>query len=201
MSSNTFFRFVRLYLFLHLSLPIQMINYMNEFVEILKYCIPSAIVFGITYFMMKSFFEREKNLKEEENKALARKDYVPLRIQAYERATLFLERIDANNIIMRIHTPGMSASRLHGELLKSIREEYNHNMVQQIYISARSWNQLKQAKEESVKIINMAMQQMKDHSTGMELSAAIFEIVSQLEKLPTEVALEKLKADFQKGMV
>ncbi|CAG5084944.1 DUF7935 family protein [Parvicella tangerina] len=173
---------------------------MEEIIDLLKYTIPSVVVFAITYYMMKTFFEREKKLKQEENRALARKDYIPLRIQAYERAALYLERIDPNNLIMRVHTPGMSANRLHGELLKNIREEYNHNMVQQIYMSQRSWSQLKMAKEESIKIINMAAQQMSEHATGVELSSAIFEIVAKLEKLPTEIALEKVKADFQKGM-
>lgn len=174
---------------------------MDEILDLLKFTIPSAVVFAITYYMMKTFFDREKKLKEEENKALARKDYIPLKIQAYERAALYLERIDPNNLIMRIHTPGMSANRLHGELLKAIREEYNHNMVQQIYMSHKSWNQLKQAKEESIKIINMAAHSMSAHATGVELSSAIFEIVAKLEKLPSEIALEKVKADFQKGMV
>lgn len=173
---------------------------MEEIIDLLKYTIPSVVVFAITYYMMKTFFEREKKLKQEENRALARKDYIPLRIQAYERAALYLERIDPNNMIMRIHTPGMSANRLHGELLKNIREEYNHNMVQQIYMSQRSWAQLKMAKEESIKIINMAAQKMQAHSTGVELSSAIFEIVAKLEKLPSEIALDKVKADFQKGM-
>ncbi len=174
---------------------------MEEFIDLLKYTVPSVVVFAVTFFMMKTFFEREKKLREEENKVQARKDYVPLRIQAYERAALYLERIDPNNLIMRVHSPGMSANRLHGELLKTIREEYNHNMVQQIYISQRAWSQLKRAKEESIKIINMAAQQMKEHSSGVDLSSAIFEIVANLEKLPTEIALEKVKADFQKGMV
>lgn len=174
---------------------------MNELIEILKYCIPSAIVFGVTYYLMKTFFEREKDLKSEENKILARKDYVPNRIQAYERAVLYLERIDPNNLIARVHRPGMSAKMLHGELLKSIREEYNHNMVQQIYISQSGWKQLKQAKEESAKIFNMAMQSMPEGASALELSTSIFEIVSKLEKLPSEIALDKIRVDFQKGMV
>lgn len=173
---------------------------MDQLIEILKYCIPSAIVFGITYYMMKAFFDREKEMKSEELKVLARKDYVPNRIQAYERAVLYLERIDANNLIMRVHRPGMTARILHGELLKTIREEYNHNMVQQVYISQGAWDQLKQAKEESAKIINMAMQSMKEGASGMDLSAVIFEIVAKLDKLPTEVALNKIRVDFQKGM-
>lgn len=174
---------------------------MEELIDLLKYTIPSVVVFAITYYLMNNFFEREKKLKQEENKTLARKDYIPLRIQAYERAALYLERIDPNNLIMRVHTPGMSAKRLHGELLKNIREEYNHNMVQQIYMTQRSWNQLKQAKEESVKIINMAAHKMNEHASGVDLSNAIFEIVANLEKLPSEIALDKVKADFQKGMM
>ena len=174
---------------------------MEELIDLLKYTIPSVIVFAITYYMMNRFFEREQKLKAEENKILARKDYVPLRIQAYERSTLYLERIDPNNLIMRTHQPGMTAKMLHAHLVKTIRDEYEHNMVQQIYVTHRAWNQLKQAKEESVKIINMAMNQMKETSSGMDLSSVIFEIVSKLDKLPTELALEKVKVDFQKGIV
>ncbi|MFT7157902.1 MAG: hypothetical protein ACI8Q1_002926 [Parvicella sp.] len=174
---------------------------MQDVFEILKFSIPALLVFAITYFLMNKFFEREKNLKSEENKIQARKEYIPLRIQAYERATLYLERIDLNNLLMRASKPHYTSRMLYQELMKHIRDEYAHNMVQQIYISQRSWNQLKQAKEETVKIVNMAMNSMKDNATGMDLSKVIFDIVSKLEKIPTDTALEKLRADFQKGIM
>lgn len=171
---------------------------MNGLIEILKFTIPALIVFGIIYFMLKHFFDREITTRLEEAKAMARKEYAPLRIQAYERAVLYLERIDPNNLIMRLHNPGMSARMLHAELMKSIRDEYSHNMVQQLYVSPVAWKALKQAKEESIKIINMAMNSMNDNATAIDLSTVIFEIMSKLDRIPTERALDFVKKDFQR---
>ncbi len=173
---------------------------MDQIIEILKISIPPLIVFAITYYMLKAFLDREKRMRAEELKILAKKDYFPVRMQAYERAILYLERIDPNNLIFRIHKPGMSANLLHAELLRVIREEYAHNMSQQVYISYQGWNELKKSKEETVKIINTAKSNMKEHSNAIELSTAIFEILSKLDKTPTDAASEKLKMEFQKGL-
>jgi len=86
---------------------------MDQIIEILKISIPPLIVFEITYYMLKAFLDREKRMRAEELKILAKKDYFPVRMQAYERAILYLERIDPNNLIFRIHKPGMSANLLH----------------------------------------------------------------------------------------
>ncbi len=180
---------------------------MNEFLEIIKLAIPSILVFGIVYFMLRQFLNRELSinsqqlkLQQEEFKLQAKKDFIPLKNQAYERSILYLERIDPNNLIMRIHKPYMNASQLHNSLLNAIREEYNHNMVQQLYISKKSWDKLKQAKEETVKIINMAKNEMKENSTGIELSSVIFEILAKLDQIPTSIAIDYMKIEFQKSV-
>lgn len=180
---------------------------MQEFLEILKLAIPSLLVFGIVYFMLKQFLNRENGfnaqqlrLKEQELKHRAKEDFIPKKNQAYERALLFVERIDPNNLVMRVHKPHMNARQFHASLLNTIREEYNHNMVQQLYITKSSWDKLKQAKEETVKIINMAQNQMKESSSGMDLSAIIFEIISKLDHLPTTVAVDYIKTEFQKSI-
>jgi len=180
---------------------------MEEFIEIIKLAIPSLLVFGVVYFMLKQFLNRELNInnqqlkvQQEEFRLQAKKDFIPLKNQAYERALLYIERIDPNNLIMRIHKPHMNARQFHSALLNTIREEYNHNMVQQLYIAKSSWDKLKQAKEETVKIINMAQNQMKENSTGLELSAIIFEIISKLDHLPTTTAIDYMKTEFQKSI-
>ena len=179
---------------------------MEEFLEVIKLAIPSLLVFGVVYFMLKQFLNRELTinnqqlkLQEEEFKLQTKRDFIPLKNQAYERAILYVERIDPNNLIMRIHKPFMNAKQLHAALLTTIREEYNHNMVQQLYITKSSWDKLKQAKEETVKIINMAQNQMTETSTGLDLSAIIFEIVSKLDHLPTTTAIDYMKTEFQKN--
>lgn len=171
---------------------------MEDVLEIVKISIPALIIFVLVYFMLKQFFERERFMRMDEIKVNSRKQIVPLKMQAYERAVLYLERIDPNNMIMRVHRPGMSARMLHAELLKAVREEYVHNMAQQIYISAKGWKMLKQAKEETVKIINMAQNSMPETANGIDLSSVIFDISGKLDRLPTEIAIDHLKKDFQK---
>jgi hypothetical protein len=174
---------------------------MADILEILKFTIPSLLVVGMAYLMMKHFFDREIKTKYDEITAMNRKEYTPMRIQAYERAVLYLERIDPNNLIMRVHAPGMTARALHAELMKAIRDEYTHNMVQQLYITHAGWKALKQAKEESIKIINMAMNSMKENATSIDLSTVIFEIMAKLDRIPTDRAIDIVKRDFQKQML
>ena len=93
----------------------------------------------------------------------------------------------------------MTSKTLHGELIKTIRDEYTHNMSQQIYISLKSWDELKKAKEETVQCINMAMNSIAENGTTVDLSSKIFELMSKKDKSPTEKALRKIKIDFQKS--
>ena len=173
---------------------------MEEVIEIVKILIPALVVFFAVFIILKQFFDKVQSIREDELKMKLTKEYIPLSMQAYERTVLYMERIDPNNMIMRLHKPGMSARLLHSEMVKAIREEYVHNMTQQIYISIKAWEGVKTAKEETSKIVNMAMRNLQDTATGIDLSTKIFEIISNLDKTPTEMAITVLKRDFQKGI-
>ena len=174
---------------------------MKEIFEIIKITLPSIIVFGVVYYLLNQFLKKEKEIRAQELKLIAKKDYFPVQMQAYERAILYLERIDPNNLIFRIHKRGMSGKLLHAELLRVIREEYAHNMSQQVYISNSGWNALKKSREETVQVINMAKSKIKENSSAIELSTGIFEILSKMDKIPTDKAAEILKNEFQKGIL
>lgn len=174
---------------------------MKEILEIIKITLPSIIVFGVVYYLLNEFLKKEKEIRAQELKLIAKKDYFPVQMQAYERAILYLERIDPNNLIFRIHKRGMSGKLLHAELLRVIREEYAHNMSQQVYISNSGWNALKKSREETVQIINMAKSKLNENSSAIELSTGIFEILSKMDKIPTDSAAEILKNEFQKGIL
>lgn len=167
--------------------------------EIIKIILPLILVLLAIYFILKQFFTREQAIRNDELKFAHRKEYIQLRIQAYERVILFLERIDPNNLIMRVHSSGMNSIVLHSNLIKVIRDEYSHNMSQQIYISISGWNALKKSKEETVKVINTAQSKMLKESSGIDLSSAIFEILSKMKKNYTEIASEQLKKEFQRN--
>ena len=169
--------------------------------DVLILLIPLAGMLLITYLLLQHFFN--KQLKESEKELINQKakTYLPLKIQAYERAILFLERIDPNNLIIRIHKPTMNASKLHLEILKQIREEYNHNMSQQIYISPKSWAELIKGKQETIQIANTAFGQLKNDANAIELSTKIFEIIAKLPHNPAAQARKLIIREFQKGVL
>ncbi len=172
---------------------------MEYLLEILKITIPAFIVFLTTYFMIKRYFQSQERQTFVEEKFNATEKIWPNRIQAYERLVLYLERINPNNLIMRVHRSGMSAAMFHGELLKAIRNEYDHNMSQQIYVSSDAWNLCKVAKDETIQLINFSMEKLtKQGATGSDLSKVVLEIYSRMDSEPTMVASEFLKKELRK---
>lgn len=125
------------------------------------------------------------------------KHLFPLKLQAYERIVLFLERIEPSSLVMRSKTNDMSAQQLHSALLNNIRDEYEHNVAQQIYVSDNAWNLIKQAKEETIKIVNLAANSVDEGATGNELTRNIFEKMMVLPKSPSEIALDYVKAEIK----
>ena len=163
--------------------------------------IPLAGMLLLTYLLLQHFFN--KQLKENDKELINHKakTYLALKIQANERAILFLERIDPNNLIIRIHKPSMNAAKLHLEILKQIREEYNHNMSQQIYISPKSWAELIKGKEETIQIANTALGQLKNDANSIELSTKIFEIIAKLPNNPAANARKLIINEFQRSVL
>lgn len=170
---------------------------MESFLDILKYTIPAFIVFLTTYFVMKKFMDVEYRKQLLTVRKESQKTITPLRLQAYERVVLFLERIAPEKLVLRVHKPGMSAKLLKADLLRTINDEFNHNLTQQIYISSSSWETIRKSKDEIIKVITIAGSQMTDASTGAHLGQKIFEIMSKLDKSPTQMAILVLKNEIR----
>lgn len=175
----------------------------NFIIQLAVLVLPSLIMLAIVYFMMKTFLEtmekmfmEEHRRRKEENKIANRSTMTPLRLQAYERMILFLERISPPNLVMRLHHSGITAHELHAELIKAIRAEYEHNLSQQVYLSTGAWEMIKAAKEETAKIINLTSEKTPASASGLDFGQNIINVSSQLKKLPTEIAIEYLKKEF-----
>ena len=125
------------------------------------------------------------------------KYFLPSRAEAYQRAVLLMERIHPNSLVMRHHNPALPAMAMQSKLLDAIREEYEHNIAQQLFISPTSWEMVSKSKEETIKIINLAGQQMDQTALATDLAAKIFEIVAEVGTLPTEITVQQLKKEFQ----
>lgn len=155
-----------------------------------------AVLLTAIYFLRKESEREFRNYNLEMRKQ--RQEFIlPMRIDAYQRAILLMERIHPNSLVMRLHNPGLPAMAMQTKLLESIREEFEHNIAQQMYISSGTWELVKKSKDETMKIINLAGQHMTPTSVGMDLAAKIFEIVGEVGTLPTEIAVEALKKEVQ----
>ncbi len=136
--------------------------------------------------------ERTAQVNDGESEALLR-----LKLQAAERFALYLERIAPDRLVMRLHQNGMSAKMLQADMLRAIREEYDHNLSQQIYVSEKTWQLIKNAKEEMMGFISATGDGLKSSATGMDLSRKLFETASKVENMPHELALKVLRAEVR----
>jgi hypothetical protein len=170
---------------------------MDIALEILKYTLPALIVFLTAFVLIREFVRREEQSIFREISGADRKTVLPIRLQAYERLALLLERISPESLIMRVNQPGMSAKQLHAELLSSIRAEYEHNLSQQVYISNQAWELIRKARANVIGLINAAVDQVKDDATSITLSQKVFEQVVQLKAPPVQEAIDFLKEEVR----
>lgn len=170
---------------------------MEAFIEILKIILPAAAVFFAAFFLVSRFLDNEQKRREFELKKSTQNLITPQKIQAYERVVIFLERINPNSLVIRVNKHGMNSRQLHQELVHAIKAEYEHNISQQIFISHNSWELVKTAKEEIIKLINISASKVAGDAPSNELAMMILNIAANVEKkLPHELALEYIKKEI-----
>jgi hypothetical protein len=170
---------------------------MDALIEYGKILVPASVVLYAVYLMVRSFINKEIEMKKLEVRSRSIETILPNRLQAYERMCLFLERISPPNLLLRVNNPAYSARELHKILLDEVRNEYNHNVSQQIYMSEEVWNMVRNAKEDLVILVNTASESMGPESTGLDLSRKIFELSMEKNVEPISHALSELKKEIQ----
>jgi hypothetical protein len=170
---------------------------MDVVLQIALIIFPAGGVLLTAIFFLRRETSKEVIQMQVELRRQRQEYFLPSRVEAYQRSVLLMERIHPNSLVMRLHNPGLPAKALQAEFLKAIREEYDHNVAQQLFVSPQGWQMVKNSKEETIKIINIAGNQMQPTSTGMDLSAKVFELVAEIGQLPTEITTEYLKKELQ----
>ena len=184
---------------------------MSIFREIIMVLLPLVVVLIAVYMMLRYFLKENTRqfefLRNEQDlqrlkisidkKINSDKILITHKLQAYERMALFLERISPPNLITRSIIPGQKAKDLQKQLLRIIREEYEHNMSQQIYLSSSSWELIKAAKEEVSGLINSSITaDVLDKDSGIyaqHILAKGFENKND----PIDKAMQRLKSELK----
>ena len=169
---------------------------MDALIEFGKLLIPAAIVLYAMYLVVKSFLDKELQKKHLEVRGKSIETVLPNRLHAYERVCLFLERISPNNLIVRLNNGKYTAGEFQQILLNEIREEYNHNVSQQVYMSDEVWEKVKSAKEDLIVMINEATANLPGEATNMDLARKIFERAIEKDDL-IQIALLAAKNEIR----
>jgi hypothetical protein len=120
--------------------------------------------------------------QKKESPATANTQSHSLQLQAYERLTLLTDRIALPNLIARIPKEGLLVADFQLLLLKNIRDEFDYNITQQIYVTPESWQAVKKLKEKNMLIINQIAQSMPPGSSALDFSRSILNFCMHDEK-------------------
>ncbi len=133
----------------------------TRIIELISYTLPTLIMAFIAY----SFFELYTKNENEKRKYLLQKDTKPdtlaLRLQAYERMTLFLERINPSQLLVRISPISTNKNDYQNFIIAQIEQEFEHNITQQIYLSDECWSVIMTAKNATIQMILLATKNEK----------------------------------------
>jgi hypothetical protein len=118
----------------------------DKIIELASYTLPAIITGGVAYYLFTSYFKDQQNTRKWLLQKENQKDALPLRLQAYERLALFLERINPTKLVIRIAPLSDDKMDYHNLLIQHIEQEYEHNLTQQIYVTNDCWTMILTAK-------------------------------------------------------
>ena len=144
-------------------------------IDLIKILLPAGAVLYAMYLTVKAFLEKDFEKRLAELKIKSAEHVLPVRLQAYERVILLLERINPSNLIIRLRNPQLNAAQFQEILIGHIREEFNHNLSQQVYMSDKAWSLVRQSKEEVISLINRVAQTVAPEEKSGVLGKKIIE--------------------------
>lgn len=159
-----------------------------------------ALTGFIFYLVIRHYFDNQQKQQMLQMRIDERRETLrtvtPIRLQAYERMVLFLERISPSSLVMRCYTPGIDAVRLRAAMSDNIRSEWEHNLSQQVYMSSEAWSSVRQAKEEMLSLVNASAQAIPADATPDTMAGVLFASVAK-DHNPIDGAVETLKAEIK----
>ncbi len=166
-------------------------------IEILQFTIPALLVFATAYILLDKMLkndERRRNFEIQKKNISAT---TPLRLRAYERLILVVERTKPTNIVLETLKPNMNCFELQSHLVASIRHEFGHNASQQIYVSNELWSAIRATQESLIQLVNLCATQCAADAFGTELAERIIQLYAQSNNSPGEVAADMLKKEVR----
>lgn len=165
--------------------------------ELLKYTIPALLVLAAAYFLLHRFFKNEAERRALELKKTNLQIVTPARMRAYERLALLIERINPNNMLINKLDESANCIEFQTSVLNDIRREFDHNLSQQIYVSEGLWEDIEDARENLIQLINAASTQCKAEEPAAKLASIIIEVYNTPQDTALDAAMRTLKSEVK----
>lgn len=168
------------------------------FLDILKILLGGIGVVGVGFYLVKPYLERDDKFEKmqllEYRKSISIQT-IPLRLQAFERLVLFIERASPVNLLVRLNASAYNVHELHTLIVEEVRKEYQHNITQQIYVSSRAWAAVVHVKDDTLAIVNKTAAGLPLDAPGIDLAKGILLAVTELENNPYEIAAAVIRRE------
>ncbi|MFT5158318.1 MAG: hypothetical protein ACI83I_002884 [Bacteroidia bacterium] len=172
------------------------IEVMDVVLQIIQFVIPSLVVFFVTYLSIQKYFDEDYKRRQLEYKSKTGEVLNPLRLQSYERLTIFLDRMKPDNLILRTADNRRSATEYKHELVSTVTEEFAHNVSQQLYVSDQAWLLIQTIKNDMLQLIETSYEQMPEQARATDLGKAIFQSLMNKNEDRVQVAINFLKKEI-----
>lgn len=165
----------------------------TQIISYVAYLLPAIVVGIVAYYFFKGHTANEEGRRRYLVQKEAQKQVLPLRLQAYERITMFLERIDPIKLIVRIKPFSDSKDDYENLLIQTIEQEFEHNLTQQIYVTPECWNLLVAAKNATIHVIRQGSMIAKDGNVDKMREGIIQNFMEEVS--PSQKALTYVKGE------
>lgn len=165
----------------------------NEIIQLASYTIPSLITGGVAYYLFSMHLKSDDNRRRYLLHREAQKNALPLRLQSYERMTLFLERINISKILVRIAPISTNKTDYANLVTQHIEQEFEHNLTQQIYMSDETWRIISTTKNSIIQLIRKSCMDPEIKDANQLREMLLSNTISTPS--PTIMAIEILKKE------
>lgn len=164
-----------------------------KIIEIVAFTLPSIITGGVAYYFFKTHIQHEDNGRKYIIQKENNKEALPIKLQAYERMTLFLERINPTKLLVRIAPFNEDKHDYEHYLIQQIEQEFEHNLAQQIYLSEDCWTVICNSKNAIIQTLRAASKQEEIKTAQALRELVLTDLVQKVA--PTHNALNYLKTE------
>lgn len=166
---------------------------LDKIIELLFSLLPTLIVGTVAYYFFKQHMENENHRRRFLLQKDMQKEALPIRLQAYERMALFLERISPSKLLTRVNPTSSNKEDYENLLIATIQQEFEHNLSQQIYVSDECWNIVLAAKNATIQLIRKSNMQEKTDTANKLREVILTELMER--QAPSSAALSFIKQE------